>query len=141
MTLDVALDTTAATQGPRGDSAKVDDRQDFERQRKASTLQLGEDRELFAKSADLITHADKYRYSYLWTWLGVPIIQMPADVLAMQEVIWQTRPDVIVEAGVARGGAVVFSASPFFLIGKGKGIRVGIDLRGANPHTIQKQPP
>jgi len=118
----------------------VDDRRDFERQRKASTLQLGEDRELFAKSADLITHADKYRYSYLWTWLGVPIIQMPADVLAMQEVIWQTRPDVIVEAGVARGGSVVFSASLLSLIGKGRVIGVDIDIRAHNRDTIEKHP-
>jgi cephalosporin hydroxylase len=118
----------------------VDDRQDFERQRKSSSLRLGEDRELFAKSADLITHAEKYRYAYLWTWLGVPIIQMPADVLAMQEVIWQTQPDVIVETGVARGGSVIFSASLLSLIGKGKVIGVDIDIRAHNRDTIEKHP-
>jgi len=116
----------------------VDDRQDFERQRKSCSLQLGEDRQLFAKSVDLITHADKYRYSYLWSWLGVPIIQLPADVLAMQEVIWQTKPDVIVETGVARGGSVIFSASLLSLIGKGKVIGVDIDIRPHNRDTIEK---
>src|SRR5258708_8832701 len=99
----------------------MDDRQEFESQKRNLSVQLGEDRELFAKSADLITHANKYRYSYLWTWLGVPIIQMPADVLAMQEVIWQTRPDVIVETGIARGGSGVFSASLFSLIDQSRG--------------------
>ena len=118
----------------------MDDRQDFENQRKICSLQLGEDRQLFAKSIDLIAHADKYRYSYLWTWLGVPIIQMPADVLAMQEVIWQTKPDVIVETGVARGGSVVFSASLLSLIGKGKVIGVDVDIRSHNRDTIEKHP-
>jgi cephalosporin hydroxylase len=118
----------------------VDDRQDFERQRKSCSLQLGEDRQLFAKSIDLITHADKYRYSYLWSWLGVPIIQLPADVLAMQEAIWQTKPDVIVETGVARGGSVIFSASLLSLIGKGKVIGVDIDIRPHNRDTIEKHP-
>jgi len=118
----------------------VDDRQDFERQRKSSSLRLGEDRELFAKSADLVTHAERYRYSYLWTWLGVPIIQMPADVLAMQEVIWQTKPDVIVETGVARGGSVIFSASLLSLIGKGKVVGVDVDIRAHNRDTIEKHP-
>jgi cephalosporin hydroxylase len=118
----------------------VDDRQDFERQRKSSSLRLGEDRELFAKSADMITHAEKYRYSYLWTWMGVPIIQMPADVLAMQEVIWQTQPDVIIETGVARGGSVIFSASLLSLIGKGKVIGVDVDIRAHNRDTIERHP-
>jgi len=118
----------------------MDDRQDFERQRKKSSIQLGEDQELFAKSAELITHAEKYRYAYLWTWLGVPIIQMPADVLAMQEVIWRTQPDVIIETGIARGGSVIFCASLLSLIGKGRVIGVDIDIRAHNRDTIERHP-
>lgn len=118
----------------------MDDRQDFERQKKVSCVELGRDRELFAKSIDVVIHAEKYRYSYLWSWLGVPIIQMPADVLAMQEVIWRTRPDVIVETGVARGGSVIFSASMLSLIGKGKVIGVDVDIRAHNRDTIDKHP-
>jgi cephalosporin hydroxylase len=72
--------------------------------------------------------------------MGVPIIQMPADVLAMQEVIWQTKPDVIVETGVARGGSVIFSASLLSLIGKGKVIGVDVDIRAHNRDTIEKHP-
>jgi cephalosporin hydroxylase len=118
----------------------MDDRQEFERQKRNLSVQLGEDRELFAKSADLITHADKYRYSYLWSWLGVPIIQLPADVLAMQEVIWRTQPDVIIETGVARGGSVIFLASLLSIIGKGKVIGVDIDIRAHNRDTIDQHP-
>jgi cephalosporin hydroxylase len=118
----------------------MDDRQEFERQKRNLSVQLGEDRELFAKSADLITHADKYRYSYLWSWLGVPIIQLPADVLAMQEVTWRTQPDVIIETGVARGGSVIFLASLLSIIGKGKVIGVDIDIRAHNRDTIDEHP-
>jgi cephalosporin hydroxylase len=116
----------------------MDDRQEFERQKKDLSVALGEDRDLFAKSADVITHAEKYRYSYLWSWLGVPIIQLPADVLAMQEVIWRTQPDVIIETGVARGGSVIFSASLLSIIGRGKVIGVDIDIRAHNRDTIDK---
>jgi cephalosporin hydroxylase len=118
----------------------MDDRQEFERQQRILSIELGEDRELFAKSTDLITHAEKYRYSYLWSWLGVPIIQLPADVLTMQEVIWRTQPDVIIETGVARGGSVIFSASLLSIIGKGKVIGVDIDIRAHNRETIEKHP-
>jgi cephalosporin hydroxylase len=118
----------------------MDDRQEFERQQRILSIELGEDRELFAKSTDLITHAEKYRYSYLWSWLGVPIIQLPADVLTMQEVIWRTQPDVIIETGVARGGSVIFSASLLSIIGKGKVIGVDIDIRAHNRDTIEKHP-
>ena len=53
----------------------------------------------------------KADYVYNFTWLGVPIIQIPQDLQAMQEVIWQAKPDLIVETGVAWGGTVLFSAS------------------------------
>lgn len=118
----------------------MDDRQEFERQKKISSLALGRDRDLFTKSVDLVIHAEKHRYSYLWSWLGVPIIQMPADVLAVQEVIWRTRPDVVIETGVARGGSVIFSASILSLIGHGKVIGVDVDIRAHNRDTIQKHP-
>ena len=98
------------------------------------------DAALFDKSRDLLVEADKYRYSYLWTWLGVPIIQMPADIVAMQEVIWRCKPDIIVETGVARGGSLIFFASMLQLIGKGKVIGVDIDIRAHNRDTIEKHP-
>jgi cephalosporin hydroxylase len=98
---------------------------------------MGEDQALFEKSKDLMVDADKYRYSYLWTWLGVPIIQMPADIVALQEAVWQSKPDSIVETGVARGGSVIFFASLLELIGKGKVIGIDIDMREHNRRTIE----
>jgi cephalosporin hydroxylase len=70
----------------------------------------------------------------------VPIIQLPADVMATQEVIWSTKPDVIVETGVARGGSVIFLASMLELIGKGLVIGVDIDIRPHNRSTIETHP-
>ena len=49
-------------------------------------------------------------YSYNFTWLGRPIIQYPQDIIAMQEIIWQVKPDLIVETGIAHGGSLIFSS-------------------------------
>jgi cephalosporin hydroxylase len=81
------------------------------------------------------------RYSYRFTWLGRPIIQYPQDILAVQELIWRTRPDLIIETGVAHGGSIVLSASILELIG-GRGRVIGIDnaLRPANRCAIESHP-
>ena len=104
------------------------------------SLALGQDDEAFRRSLDTIMDLDRYDYSYLWTWMGVPIIQMPADVMATQEVIWATKPDVIIETGVARGGSVLFMASMLELLGKGKVIGVDIDIRAHNRESIEAHP-
>jgi cephalosporin hydroxylase len=80
---------------------------------------LGLDGDLFDAATNLLGRADTYDYSYLWSWLGVPIIQLPEDIIATQEAIWATKPDVIIETGVARGGSVLFMASILQLIGRG----------------------
>jgi cephalosporin hydroxylase len=101
---------------------------------------MGRDVAVFQQSLKLITALDAYDYSYLWSWMGVPIIQMPADVMATQEVIWATKPDVIIETGVARGGSVLFMASLLEILGKGKVIGVDIDIRAHNREAIQTHP-
>ena len=70
----------------------------------------------------------------------MPIIQLPADVMATQEVIWATKPDFIIETGVARGGSVLFMASILELIGKGEVIGVDIDIRAHNRESIERHP-
>ena len=52
-----------------------------------------------------------YKYSYNFSWLGRPIIQYPQDIIAMQEIIWQVKPDLIIETGIAHGGSLIMSAS------------------------------
>lgn len=103
-------------------------------------MALGQDDGAFQRSLDTLMDLDRYDYSYLWTWMGVPIIQMPADILATQEVIWKTRPDVIIETGVARGGSVLFMASILELLGNGQVIGVDIDIRAHNREAIETHP-
>jgi cephalosporin hydroxylase len=117
-----------------------DDRKEFDQRREQNCLALGGDPTAFAHSLSLLTELDQYDYSYLWTWMGVPIIQMPADILATQEVIWKTKPDIIIETGVARGGSVLFMASILELVGKGRVIGVDIDIRPHNRDAIESHP-
>jgi len=117
-----------------------DDRTKFEAHKRQMSIALGKDRDAFAKSADAIHAVDTYDYAYLWSFLGVPIIQMPADVMATQEVVWANKPDVIIETGVARGGSVIFMAALLQLIGKGKVVGVDIDIRKHNRETIESHP-
>ena len=117
-----------------------DDRLEFEENKRKQSIALGNDATAFQQSLDLVTALDSYDYSYLWSWMGVPVIQMPADVMATQEVIWATKPDVIIETGVARGGSVLFMASLLEIIGKGKVIGVDIDIRAHNRESIERHP-
>ena len=80
------------------------------------------------------------KYVYGFTWLGRPVIQLPEDMLRIQEVIWHLRPDVIVETGVAHGGSLVFYASLFEAMGHGRTIGVDIDIRSHNRSAIEAHP-
>ena len=115
-----------------------DDREAFARHSVEQSKALGKNKEVFDASTRFMLQLDPFDYSYLWTWMGVPIIQMPADILATQEVIWATKPDVIIETGVARGGSVLFMASLLEMIGKGKVIGVDIDIRAHNRDSIEQ---
>jgi cephalosporin hydroxylase len=80
------------------------------------------------------------KHSYTFSWLGRPMIQLPEDVLRLQEVIYQLQPDVIVETGVAHGGSLVFYASLCQLMGKGRVIGVDIEIRPHNRAAIEAHP-
>jgi cephalosporin hydroxylase len=118
-----------------------DDRAEFNAHTKDQARALGQDKDAFKASTALLTQLDAYDYSYLWSWMGVPIIQMPADVMATQEVIWETKPDIVIETGVARGGSVLFMAGMLRLLGNGgKVIGVDIDIRAHNRDAIETHP-
>ncbi len=83
----------------------------------------------------------KHKYSYHFRWLGVPIIQYPQDILAMQELIWNIKPDLIIELGIAHGGSLIFSASMLELLGgSGQVLGVDIDIRTKNWGNILRHP-
>lgn len=78
------------------------------------------------------------KYVYSFTWLGRPIIQLPEDIVRIQEVIFQVKPDVIVETGIAHGGSLIFYASLCKLLGKGRVIGVDIEIRQHNRKAIEE---
>lgn len=80
------------------------------------------------------------KLSYEITWLGIPIIQIPEDILMVQELIWKVRPDVVVESGVAHGGALILYASILELIGHGRVVGVDVEIRKYNRLAIQSHP-
>jgi len=77
------------------------------------------------------------KYSYTFTWMGRPVIQLPEDMIRMQEAIWLAKPDVILETGVAHGGSLIFLASLCKATGKGRVIGVDIEIRPANRQAIE----
>jgi len=81
-----------------------------------------------------------YEYSYHFNWLGRPIIQYPPDIVAIQEIIWKVKPDMIIETGIARGGSLIFSASILELIGNGEVLGIDIKIRKENLIEIEKHP-
>lgn len=115
----------------------MDDRQQFdadraERLNKLAGAPLPEARAFFEASLPLL-------YSYNFDWLGLPIIQYPQDVMATQEIVWRTKPDLIIETGIARGGSLVLYASLLRLIGNGgRVIGIDIDIRPHNRQAIEE---
>ena len=86
--------------------------------------------EFKAASSDWMQLAVDNKYSYQFDWLGVPIIQMPEDLIIFQEIVYKTRPDLIIETGVARGGSIIFWASIQKLCSiTGKVLGVDVDIR------------
>lgn len=77
------------------------------------------------------------KYVYSFTWLGRPVIQLPEDLLRIQEVIFKIQPDVVIETGVAHGGSLVFYASLCKAIGKGRVIGIDIEIRPHNRKAIE----
>jgi cephalosporin hydroxylase len=81
------------------------------------------------------------KYSYTFSWLGRPLIQLPEDVMRIQEVIFKVKPDVILETGVAHGGSLILYASLFEAMrSKGRVIGIDIDIRPHNRKEIESHP-
>lgn len=96
---------------------------------------MAADHDLQRMANELFLRSCEYRYSYNFSWMGRPIIQYPQDMLAMQEIIWAVRPDLIVETGIAHGGSLVYYASMLELLGNG-GLVLGIEI-DIRPHNRQ----
>jgi len=85
------------------------------------------------------------QYSYNFSWMGRPVIQYPQDMIAMQEIIWDIKPDLIIETGIAHGGSLIYYASLLEMIsisgfGDGKVLGIDIDIREHNRKEIESHP-
>ncbi|WP_366658509.1 CmcI family methyltransferase [Fodinicurvata sp. EGI_FJ10296] len=78
------------------------------------------------------------KYTYTFSWMGRPVIQLPDDMLRLQEVIYRLKPDVIVETGVAHGGSLIFYGSLCKAMGKGRVIGIDIEIRPHNRRAIEE---
>lgn len=128
----------------------------FRAERTATVEGYGGDRELRADSKKWLMQSMQKRYAYNFDWLGRPIIQYPQDMVAMQELVWRIKPDLIIETGIAHGGSLVLSASMLALLdmcdaiesGKmldpsksnRKVLGVDIDIRPHNRDAIESHP-
>ncbi|HET6765076.1 MAG TPA: cephalosporin hydroxylase family protein [Longimicrobiaceae bacterium] len=114
---------------------------DFEAHNRRVIAGMGADAELTEASRAWFRAASRHEYSYHFTWMGRPIIQFPQDIVAMQEIIWRVRPDLIIETGIARGGSLVFYASMLQLLGNGgRVLGVDVDIRPHNREAIEAHP-
>ena len=97
---------------------------------------LGRDDSLSAYTRNWLIRANAWKYSYHFEWFGRPIIQYPQDMVAMQELIWEVKPDLIIETGIAHGGSLIMSASMLALLDICDAIESGATL---NPRESQRK--
>lgn len=117
---------------------------------------IAANRKIHAQSINWIYESAKHSYSYNFSWLARPIIQYPQDIMAMQEIIWTVKPDLIIETGIAHGGSLIFSASMLALLDMAETIESGkiinpaesnrkvigidLDIRAHNRKAIEDHP-
>lgn len=117
---------------------------------------MGNDVSVSQLGRDFVLNTAKYRYTYHFESLGVPIIQLPQDMVAIQELIWSVKPDLIIETGVAHGGSLIMSAAMLALLDMSEAIARGttfdpkmssrrvlgidIDIRENNKKIIESHP-
>ena len=120
---------------------KKDPVKSFFSERNFDIKSMNKDLDLKRKSIKWMIHADKYKYTYNFTWMGVPIIKFPNDIIVQQEIIWKIKPDLIIELGIAHGGSILFSAAMMKMMKiKGEVVGVDIDIRKHNKKIIEKHP-
>ena len=128
----------------------------FKSKRSEEIQKLGENEAIAELTNSWMNAANQLKYSYHYEWQGRPIIQYPQDIVAMQELIWEVKPDLIIETGIAHGGSLVFNASMLALLDisdaiesgsslnpgktKRKVLGIDIDIRPHNREAIEAHP-
>lgn len=130
--------------------------QQFANERSQQIASYSHDADFLAQSQAWLEASMRRRYVYNYDWLGRPIIQYPQDMVAMQELVWATRPDLIIETGIAHGGSLILSASLLAMLdycdavqagtaldpkaSKRKVLGLDIDIRPHNRDAIESHP-
>jgi cephalosporin hydroxylase len=118
----------------------------FKRECAGEIARMGDDPELAAATRSWMDRANRAKYSYHFEWMGRPVIQYPQDVLALQEIIWSVKPDLVIETGIAHGGSLILSASMLELNAISGGpqdaqvLGIDIDIRSHNRTAIEAHP-
>ncbi len=118
----------------------------FSEETKREIFLQGKDKKFKLSSKKWIIESTKTKYTYHFNWLGRPIIQHPQDIVGMQELIFRTKPDLIIETGIAHGGSLIFYSSILELNSlcggpkKSKVLGIDIDIRKKNLLKINKHP-
>lgn len=120
---------------------RKDKTEEFEFEVEKNLYEIQKNEEIKKKSKEWLIESHYAKYDYNFTWMGRPVIQMPQDLIAMQEIIWKLRPDLIIETGIAHGGSLVFYASILNLCNQhGKVLGIDIDIREHNRKEIINHP-
>lgn len=107
----------------------------------AAVARMNADPEMAEATRTFLTKTFEYGYYRNFTWLGRPVIQYPADIVALQQLIWEYRPTLVVETGVAHGGALILYASILELIGgPGEVVGVEVEFREHNKTAVERHP-
>ena len=130
--------------------------EEFQKQVSANIIELADDKDLHGLSNIWIRQSSRYFYTFNFSWMGRPIIQFPQDMVAVQELIWHVKPDLIIETGIAHGGSLILSASMLALIdyceaakagktldpaaGHRRVLGIDIDIRSHNRAAIEAHP-
>jgi cephalosporin hydroxylase len=113
----------------------------FKKKKEQQIASYPKNKELVEAANLFNVESNKALYSYNFSWMGRPIIAYPQDMIAMQEIIWDVQPDLIIETGIAHGGSLIYYASLLELIGNnGKVLGIDIDIRSHNRVLIETHP-
>lgn len=112
----------------------------FAEECQAEILDQGNNAALCELAQTFYNESAKHKYTYHFSWMGRPIIQLPQDMVAMQELIWKLKPDLIIECGIAHGGSIIYYASMMELVGYGEVLGIDRDIRAHNREAIESHP-
>ena len=129
---------------------------EFKREVEDNITQLGRDEELRWMTLSWVKAASRHKYTYNFSWMGRPVIQFPQDIVAVQELIWRVRPDLVIETGIAHGGSLIASASMLAMLDYCDAVEAGetldpraprrrvvgidVDIRAHNRMAIERHP-